>query len=292
MPTPSRPRSVTTSKPCNPPGVRLHARRAALLASAMLAGCQAPMAELQQLSDRHGHQVVVQASQPFPLATSVPRQPGKASRLRVYIEGDGHAWATSSQPSLDPSPHHLMLAGLALADPLPSVYLARPCQFVNAAGCNADVWTDGRFSQAVVNSLGQALDRLKQRYGNRDFELIGYSGGAALALLLASQRNDVGQLQTLAGNLSPRQWAQVMHLSPLVGSLEPLDAPGRLARIPQRHLLGSTDSTIPASLFSHYLQRLGPAPCVEAVQVPASHEQGWQQAWQQWRGRPIGCAPQ
>lgn len=292
MPIPSRPRSVTTSKPCNPPGVRLHARRAALLASAMLAGCQAPMAELQQLSDRHGHQVVVQASQPFPLATSVPRQPGNTSRLRVYIEGDGHAWATSSQPSLDPSPHHLMLAGLALADPLPSVYLARPCQFVDAAGCNADVWTDGRFSQAVVDSLGQALDRLKQRYGNQDFELIGYSGGAALALLLASQRDDVGQLQTLAGNLSPRQWAQVMHLSPLVGSLEPLDAPGRLAHIPQRHLLGNADTTVPASLLSHYLQRLGPALCVQVVRVNASHEQGWQQAWQQWRNQPIKCPRQ
>lgn len=292
MPIPSRPKSVTTSKPCNPAGVPLYARWAALLASAMLAGCQAPMAELQQLSDSHGHQVVVQPSQPFPLATSVPRQLGSTSRLRVYIEGDGHAWATSSQPSLDPSPHHLLLAGLALGDPLPSVYLARPCQFVDAAGCNADVWTDGRFSQAVVDSLGQALDRLKQRSGNRDFELIGYSGGAALALLLASQRDDVGQLQTLAGNLSPRQWAQVMHLSPLAGSLEPLDAPGRLARIPQRHLLGNADTTVPASLFSHYLQRLGPALCVQAVRVNASHEQGWQQAWQQWRDRPIDCPPQ
>lgn len=291
MPIPSRPRFVTTSKPCNPTGVPLRAIGGALLASAMLAGCQAPMAELQQLSERHGHQVVVQASRPFPLATSVPRQPGTPARLRVYIEGDGHAWATSSQPSLDPSPHTLMLAGLALSDPTPSVYLARPCQFVDAAGCQANVWTDGRFSQAVVDSLGQALDRLKLRYGNQDFELIGYSGGAALVLLLASRRDDVSQLQTLAGNLSPRQWAQVMHLSPMVGSLEPLDAPGRLAHIPQRHLLGNADKTVPASVFSHYLQRLGPALCVQAVRVNASHEQGWQQAWQQWRDQPIDCAP-
>jgi predicted alpha/beta-fold hydrolase len=36
----------------------------------------------------------------------------------------------------------------------------------------------------VLHSLDQAPDRLKTRYANRDFELVGYSGGATLALLL------------------------------------------------------------------------------------------------------------
>lgn len=157
-----------------------------LLASSLLAGCQSPMAQLQSLSTQYSHQVEVLPTSPFPLASSLPLRLPKQPRLRVYLEGDGHAWATARQPSLDPSPQHLLMAQLALSDPRPSVYLARPCQFVSAADCTAAIWTDQRFSPAVLRSLDQALDRLKQRYGNQDFELIGYSGGAALALLLAA----------------------------------------------------------------------------------------------------------
>jgi predicted alpha/beta-fold hydrolase len=36
----------------------------------------------------------------------------------------------------------------------------------------------------VLHSLDQAPDRLKTRYANRDVELVGYSSGATLALLL------------------------------------------------------------------------------------------------------------
>lgn len=105
-----------------------------------------------------------------------PQSTMKATRLRVYLEGDGHAWATATQPSLDPSPHNLLVARLAVDDPTPNAYLARPCQFVMASACEPDLWTDRRFSQEVVTRLSQALDLMKQRYGNREFELVGYSG--------------------------------------------------------------------------------------------------------------------
>uniref|UniRef100_A0A1I8AEA9 VWFA domain-containing protein n=1 Tax=Steinernema glaseri TaxID=37863 RepID=A0A1I8AEA9_9BILA len=39
------------------------------------------------------------------------------------------------------------------------------------------MWTDQRFGKAVLDSLDQALSGIKQRYGNQEFELIGYSGG-------------------------------------------------------------------------------------------------------------------
>ena len=263
-----------------------------LLGLVLVGGCQAPLTQLQTLSQAHDHRVEIQPTQPFPLALSVPSHAPAGKRLRVYLEGDGHAWATSSQPSLDPSPRNLLLARLALQDPRPSLYLARPCQFVSAPGCRAALWTDQRFGKAVLDSLDQALSRIRQRYGNQEFELIGYSGGAALALLLAARRDDVALVQTLAGNLSPRQWARELQLTPLAGSLEPLDYRQQLRPVPQRHLLGLADRSVPASLYEHYRTALGSAPCVEVVRLPGvTHADGWAQAWAQWRDQPLGCAP-
>lgn len=263
------------------------------LAMLVLCGCQSPLTQLQALSSQNAHQVVIQPTLSFPLAMSVPASKPGSARLRIYLEGDGHAWATASQPSLDPSPRTLLMARLAVADPQPSLYLARPCQFVSAPACNPQVWTDQRFGQAVLDSLDQALNQVREQYGNRDFELIGYSGGAALALLLAAQRNDIAVVQTLAGNLSPRQWAQSLDLTPLRGSLEPLDRAERLRHVTQRHFIGFEDRTVPPILYQHYRRTLGPADCLEVVRLPGvDHANGWAEAWAQWRHKPVRCTPQ
>ncbi|ANI16222.1 MULTISPECIES: alpha/beta hydrolase [Pseudomonas] len=262
----------------------------ALLLGALLAGCQSPREALQQLADAHRRQLEILPGQPFPLVMLAPQSTTKATRLRVYLEGDGHAWATATQPSLDPSPHNLLVAHLAVDDPTPNAYLARPCQFVMAPSCEPALWTNRRFSQEVVTSLSQALDQMKQRYGCREFELVGYSGGAALALLLAAQRDDVTFVQTLAGNLSPRLWTQMKGLSSLSGSLDPLDYQGRLASIPQRHLVGDADNVVPASLAKACLEQLGPYACSQVVVSPATdHQQGWETSWRKWRGQPLNC---
>lgn len=264
----------------------------ALLLGAMLGGCQAPQLALQELATQHSRQVETLTSQPFPLAFSPISKQLATSRIRIYLEGDGHAWASRSQPSLDPSPRHLLVAQLAFADPQPSIYLARPCQFVKPNGCTNALWTSRRFAPEVVDSLDNALSLIKSRYGNDQFELIGYSGGAALALLLAARRDDIGQVQTLAGNLSPRQWAQLQQLTPLTGSMEPLDQRRQLAEVPQRHLAGADDDIVPPQLMRSYMDTLGPATCLESAVLPkVSHTDGWQLAWIYWRDRPLACSP-
>lgn len=265
---------------------------AALLLSAALSGCQSPQQALQALASQHSAQLETLTTQPFPLALGTPLQRLVTSRIRIYLEGDGYAWATASQPSLDPSPRHLLVAQLAFSDPLPSLYLARPCQFVTSPSCSPAIWTDQRFGEEVLSSLDGALDRIKTRYRNQDFELIGYSGGGALALLLATRRADVAQVQTLAGNLSPRQWVRLHKLSPLSGSLEPLDQRERLARIPQRHLFGADDEVMPPLLLQQYRQALGSAGCLESAVLPTvSHSRGWEHAWADWREQPLDCTP-
>ena len=263
------------------------------LLSLLLCACQAPSEALEQLASDHGHRVEVLDADPFSLMLAVPRQAPNTSRLRLYIEGDGHAWATPTQPSLDPSPKNLLLAGLAVSDPAPAVYLARPCQFVDSPTCSVALWTDHRFAPSVLASLSRALDILKTRYGNRDFELVGYSGGAALALLLAAQRTDVAQVQTLAGNLSPRLWVHAMQLAPLTGSLDPLDYTARLAHVPQRHWVAADDRVVPAALAEKWRHALGPDACVELRIIPhARHDAGLEQSWRQGRNQSIDCRKQ
>lgn len=256
----------------------------------LLSGCQTPLQALQQLAVRHEHRVETLSSQPFALTLATPQTKPATTRLRVYLEGDGHAWATATQPSLDPTPRTLLLARLALQDPTPSVYLARPCQYLSLPGCTSALWTHERFSKPVLQSLDQALSQLKARYGNQDFELIGYSGGGALALLLAARRDDIAQVQTLAGNLSPRQWVTLKQLSPLYGSLDPLDYRERLSRLPQRHFVGNADTVVPPALLDSYRESLGSNRCIQTVLVQsASHGDGWDSAWQQWRDQPLEC---
>ncbi|WCM48953.1 alpha/beta hydrolase [Pseudomonas sp. WJP1] len=221
----------------------------------------------------------------FPIQILQPKA-GHFAKLRVYIEGDGRAWITASQPSSDPTPLSPMLINMAATDSRPAAYLARPCQFVNSINCNAMVWTDERFSREVIDSMSSALDTLKQRFAVEQFELVGYSGGAAVALILAGERNDVFQVQTIAGNLDPVAWVQAKGLSPLTGSLDPLNYRARLRSIAQRHFVGSADEVITPSLVRGYASKVQ-AECIEIVEVPATHQEGYGLIWTSTSNKAI-----
>lgn len=260
-----------------------------LLLTALLAGCGLPLKHLTEEAQLASREVRVLPTTPFPLQAVLPRRI-EGDSLRVYLEGDGYAWATTTQPSLDPTPRDLLVARLATLDPQGAVYLARPCQFVEHPDCKPLLWTDQRFSRTVLDSLHAALDQLKRRYGVTRLELVGYSGGGALALLLAAERDDVRGVQTLAGNLHPGAWVAHHRLTPLTGSLEPLGYRERLRQVPQRHLTGRRDKVVPPHLAQRYAERLGMAACLEIHTVDASHSDDWEAAWQEFRQRPLTCA--
>lgn len=67
------------------------------------------------------------------------------------------------------------------------------------------------------------MDALKQRFGATRLTLVGYSGGAAVAALLATRRNDVARLVTVDGNLDHRAWTAHHRVTPLTGSLNPAE---------------------------------------------------------------------
>ncbi|HKS15266.1 MAG TPA: alpha/beta hydrolase [Pseudomonas sp.] len=260
----------------------------ACLALLHLSGCTTAQDRLLALASASDAEARVLQTPLFPLQVVAPKALPLGKPLTIYIEGDGHAWATATQPSLDPSPHALGITRLALDARHPGVYLARPCQFVMNRNCQRALWTDARFSVAVIESMQSAVDALKARYRASSLELIGYSGGAAVALLLAERRDDVVQLQTIAGNLDPVAWVKLDRLSPLADSMDPLDDTGKLATIVQRHFVGADDKVIKAELGMGYLRKVRPE-CAQVVVVPGTHASVVKALSSELLDRPITC---
>ena len=224
----------------------------------------------------------------FDLVAFVPEQPRKADRLAVYIEGDGFAWISGTQPSDDPTPRDPRALRLSLAHPEGSaVYLARACQYVKteASGCASRYWTNMRFAPEVIEASNQAIDTLKQRFGATKLTLVGYSGGGAVAALVAARRSDVERLVTVAGNLDHRAWTTYHHVQPLDGSLNPADRIDALRSIPQWHFVGGRDGNITPELIQAFANRFPPGlrPVVE-IEAGFDHHCCWAAQWPSlWR---------
>lgn len=260
----------------------------ALLLAGLLAGCTAidPAQRLQQadamaaaaLWQRH-----TLVAGDFALASYGPA-PAPAATLTVYLEGDGLAWLNPTTVSPDPTPVHPVGLQLALRHPRGAVaYLARPCQFQPGPlppACRSALWTDARYGPQVIDSMNEALDQLMQRAGARRLILVGYSGGGAVAALLAARRTDVTLLLTVAANLDTVEWARLQRLSPLAASLNPTDHAAPLARVPQQHWVGAADDVVPPAVLASYAARF-PASARPPVTVVAGfgHACCWHAHW-------------
>ncbi len=217
-------------------------------------------------------------------------QPGAPAH--VYIEGDGLAYLGRREPSLNPTPTNPIALNLAALDPAPNVvWIARPCQYEGfSADCSQEYWTSKRFSPEVITAYERALDMFKTQYHFSGYELIGFSGGGAVAALAAAGRTDVLSLRTVAGNLDHDAFNALHHVSPMPESLNPRDVAAKLAHLPQRHFTGAEDDVVPSAVYESYARAAGPSPCLHHDIVKgATHEKGWEAAWPQLLALPVSC---
>jgi hypothetical protein len=276
-------------------------RRAPLLAvlwaTLALAGCTPPpdaRGDAARLAAAAGLHRMDIAAGPFQVVAYV--RFGGAPRLRVYIEGDGHAWMRRDMPSADPTPWNPVALKLAAEDDAPSVaYLARPCQYIAAGadpGCQIYYWTNGRYSEPVIASMNIALDRLLTASRAQSLALVGFSGGGSVATLLAERRSDVADLRTVAANLDTAAWTTRQKLSPLTGSLNPADFVDRIQDLPQIHFSGAEDTVVTTAILDDFLARFRRHDCVR-VQVVAdvAHGDGWSAVWPSLLRIPLPCIP-
>ena len=232
------------------------------------------------------------SSQPFILQTSPFRLFGLRPRslacegrtMHLYIEGDGLSWKTRHTPSEDPTPLDPLVGRLYRMDPSTcKIYLARPCMYLHDPVCRQYDWTAGRYSGRVIGSYRQALNRLKARYHNRDFILIGHSGGGTIAALTAAGRHDIRHLVTLAGNLDTDAWTVLHGTAPLRGSLNPADEAATLRTLPQTHLVGGADTNVPETVYESYRKHFPEnAPIREITYSSNTHTHGWESTWRNY----------
>ncbi len=267
---------------------------AILLLVCILASCTS----IPQPSERYAHadslateagwRGEILATGEFGLLAYAPQHIRPAPNLTVYIEGDGFAWINRTMPSSDPTPREPLALRLALKQPTGNaVYLGRPCQYVDAerTACPERYWQEARFAPEVVRASSKAIDILKERFAATRLTLVGYSGGATVAALLATRRNDVERLITVAGNLDHLAWTTHHRVLPLTASLNPANEIAALQDVRQWHLLGDDDRVIPPTLTMSFIERFPPARRPPVTVISGfTHQCCWADEWENlWR---------
>jgi dienelactone hydrolase len=201
--------------------------------------------------------------------------------VTVYVESDGAPWRMPDEPPYDPTPHKPMVLNMAIADTSAAVvYLGRPCQYLEPealARCDPALWMRGRFSEEAVAAMDSAVSRIKSRYGAANINLVGYSGGGAMAALVAARRSDVSCLVTIAAPLDTDAWAAALKVSSLDYSLNPVDVARRLAQVPQTHFRGGKDTLVPPVTSRRFLSDVPRAHVIHKQQY--DHQCCWADDW-------------
>jgi pimeloyl-ACP methyl ester carboxylesterase len=206
-------------------------------------------------------------------------------RVTVYIESDGAPWRFPDEPPADPTPLKLVVLRMAIDDPSPAAaYLARPCQYLSESGrrtCDPRLWMRARLSDDAVAVMSRAVDRIKQSYGASDVNLVGYSGGGAMAALIAARRSDVSCLVTIAAPLDTNAWTDALGVSRLDLSLNPADMTAQLRDVRQTHFRGLRDKLVPPSTAQRFLAGVPRATVIDKEKF--DHQCCWGDEWQALR---------
>jgi len=227
---------------------------------------------------------------PFLIATW-SRITAPVHSLRVYIEGDGFAWKSRTQPSDDPTPRNPIGLMLAATDKNQNVlYIARPCQFIGPplpAHCDKRVWTSDRFSPSVIDAMNDALSQFVKQYPGVKLELIGYSGGGNIAAILAERRTDVRSLRTVAGNLDVAYVNAIHHVSAMPDAVSAIDRASALRTMPQLHFSGDADKTVTPEVAQRFQRAVGGTCSQVDIVSNMTHGSDWAAIWPQLLAKEL-----
>jgi poly(3-hydroxybutyrate) depolymerase len=143
----------------------------------------------------------------------------------------------------------------------------------------------------VIIATGHVVDYYLNKVNTKILELIGYSGGGAVAALLAAERSDVISLRTVAGNLDHDAVNRYQGVDRMPESLNPIDIAEKLKLLPQMHFIGKKDKIVPAAIAEDFANRTG-GICSGITYINGvTHEKGWAEHWPSLLKVPLPCSP-
>jgi poly(3-hydroxybutyrate) depolymerase len=117
---------------------------------------------------------------------------------------------------------------------------------------------------------------------------VGYSGGGAMAALIAARRSDISCLVTVAAPLDTHAWTDALRVSRLDLSLNPADAADKLRNVRQTHFRGGRDMVVPPAASRRFLERVTGATVIDKEAF--DHRCCWDDEWQDLRR--VSCLAQ
>ena len=193
----------------------------------------------------------------------------KKEPLRIYFEGDGN-----------PNPAHKVALYFAEQDPSSNViYVARPCQWVDEPICRQkpEIYGNARFHYEIMSEMQELVTYLVRKYQAPSVELVGYDGGAVIALNIAT-KVPTKRVITIAGITDVVAYTNYHNLPQMdeEDTANPADNLAALAEIPQIHYVGKEDDITPRRLVERFVARLhNPKSAVVKV-VPSTGHTDWE----------------
>jgi hypothetical protein len=224
---------------------------------ALTGGCTSAGQRIEQRARAAGLETIQAAGGAFPALIYMKRADASSEHapLLIFIEGDGVPWRDGTAPSADPTTRNPVALELMIRSRAPAAYITRPCYgSLRVDKCTAEHWTGARYSNEIVESMVTAVHEAQRVAGAKEVSLIGYSGGGALAALIAERIENVYSVLTLAGNLDTDAWTALHGYLPLSQSLNP-SLSEREHPWSEMHLQGADDRVVPIATTDGYFTR-------------------------------------
>lgn len=186
--------------------------------------------------------------------------------LRIYLEGDGN-----------PNPKHQIALYYAQQDPSDNVvYLARPCQWSEDRVCKdkPEIYKNQRFHPEMMRETLEILLQIINKYQPPVVELVGYDGGATVALNLAPQL-PVRRIVTIAGILDTESYTRQNDLPDMPDAENPASNLIALAQIPQVHYVGANDKITPQKMAERFVRQMNNPKSAIVKKVPDVGHNDW-----------------